>query len=149
MRVWGMILAGMTLALPAMAGDIQAPSPLAMKVEFKDARVAATPAGGSVAVSMYVVNPNDTALVLVGAATPVAGQTILQRYVQTRDGMVELTPVNRLPLPRMSETVLAPGAMELQLVGLTTALEAGLEMPLTVKFEDGTERVIRLKVEGN
>jgi copper(I)-binding protein len=123
------------------------PSAEVMRVEVKDAHVAAADAGGSVAVSMLLVNPTKTRLALVGASTPLAGQTVLQTYAKDKDGLVQAKPVNSLPLLPMSETVLAPGAIELQLVGLTSELQAGLELPMTLKFADSTQRVIRLKVE--
>ena len=144
MRFWlqlTIILAGFTF--PAVA-QIVTKSP----VQVQDARIAATAAGGSIAVSMMLVNPTSRTVVLVGASAPVAGQTVLQRYVKDRNGLVQLETINSLPLPPMSETVLAPGALELQFVGLTSELVAGLETPLTLRFADGSQKVLRFRVEG-
>lgn len=118
-----------------------------MRLDVKDARVAATDAGGSVALSALVYNPSPETVTLVGASTPMAGQTVLQRYVQDKQGLVQLQTIDRLPLPAKSETLLAPGALELQLVGVTQTLQSGLELPLTLKFDDGTVRVFRIKVQ--
>ncbi len=118
-----------------------------MRVDLKEARVAPTEAGGSVALRALVYNPAPEGTAIVGASTPMAGQTVLQRYVQDARGLVQLQPLERLPLPAKSETVLTPGALELQLVGVTQNLQGGLELPLTLKFDNGTTRVFRIKVQ--
>jgi copper(I)-binding protein len=69
--------------------------------------------------------------------------------VKDKNGMVQVQNLSSMPLPPKSETVLAPGALELQLVGLTQALKDGLELPLTLKFSDGTVRTLRIEVEGD
>jgi periplasmic copper chaperone A len=135
------------LPVLAMAAAVAMPNPDAMRVELRDAHVTATEAGGSVAVRTLLVNPTDSTLELVGVTTPLAGQTVLQHYVKTRDGLYQTAPLNKLVLAPKSETVLAPGALELQLVGVTKPLEAGRELPLTLKFADGTQRVVRVSVE--
>ena len=136
-----LLLAG--LAEP-VAAQVQALS----AVQAKDAHVAETEAGGSVAISLMLVNPTNKVMELVGATAPLAGQTVLQRYVKDKDGLVQLQAINSLPLPPKSETVLAPDALELQMIGLADDLKAGFETPLVLKFSDGTQRTIRLKVEG-
>ncbi|RYG61656.1 MAG: copper chaperone PCu(A)C [Alphaproteobacteria bacterium] len=117
------------------------------RIDLKDARVAPTDAGGSVALSALVFNPAPEPVTIVGASSPLAGQTVLQRYVKDSQGLIQLQAIERLPLPGKSETVLAPGAMELQLVGVTQNLEGGLELPLTIKFDNGTSRVFRVRVQ--
>ena len=138
----------MMVILPLLAvAAVVAPSPNVMRVELRDARVEATAAGGSVAVSSLLINPTDSALVLVGITSPIAGQTVLQHYVKDKQGLVQVEMLDSLALPPRSETVLAPGALELQLVGVTQNLDAGLELPLTLKFADGTKRVVRVRVD--
>lgn len=135
------------IPLLAVAAVVATPNPDAMRVELRDAHVVETPAGGSVAVSSLLVNPTTSPLDLVGVTTPLAGQTMLQHYTKDARGVYQIEPLSHLALPPKSETVLAPGAIELQLVGVTQSLEAGLELPLTLKFADGTQRVVRVKVE--
>ncbi len=117
-----------------------------VRVDLKDARVAPTEAGGSIAIRALVYNPSAEPVSIVGASTPLAGQTVLQRYVQGRDDVIQLQALDRLPLPAKSETLLAPGALELQLVGVTQELQGGLELPLTIRFDNGTARTFRIKV---
>lgn len=148
MRLLFPLLAMVAFVVPAFASASEA-----MRVELRDARVAATPAGGSVAVSTLLINPTAVPQELVGVSSPLAGQTVLQRYVKDAQGLVQIAALNHLALPPQSETVLAPGALELQLVGVTQDLQAGLELPLTLKFADGTKRIVRVRVveatEGN
>lgn len=139
----------MLAILPVLALAVAAPNPDVMKLDVRDAHVAPRAAGGSVGVSMLITNPTSSTLILVGATSPLAGETALQRYVKDAQGLIQVAPVNSLPLPAHSDTVLAPGAVELQLIGLTTELQAGLELPLTLKFADGTKRVLRVEVEGD
>jgi copper(I)-binding protein len=42
--------------------------------------------------------------------------------------------------------VLAPGATELRLLNLASPLEAGYETPLTLIFENGTTKTLRLHI---
>lgn len=133
----GTLLPGLALALP----DANV-----MQLKVLDAHVGEAKAGASVPVGMVIRNPTSSTLVLAGASTPVAGQTLLQRYVTSGDNLVQMETLQRVVLAPGSETVLAPGGMELQLIGLTQNLEAGLEVPLTLKFADGTVRTVRLNV---
>lgn len=134
---------GIFPVLMVAAATLAAP----MRVDLKDARVAPTDAGGSVAISALIFNPAPEMVTVVGASTPMAGQTVLQRYVKDSNGLVQLQQIDKLPLPARSETLLAPGALELQLVGVTQKLQGGLELPLTIKFDNGTSRVFRISVQ--
>lgn len=139
----------MLALLPVMAMAVVAMTdPNVMRLQVRDAHIEPAAAGASAGVSMLVTNPTSTTLVLVGASTPMAGETALQHYVKDAQGLVQVAPLNTLVLKPMSETVIAPGALELQLIGLTSELKKGLELPLTLKFDDGTKRTVRLKVEG-
>lgn len=137
------------VVLPASAASAVAPDPAVMKVQVLDASVRQAKAGSSVAVHLVLANPTDTSLRLVGASTPLAGQTQLQTYVQTPEGLTQVQTLKELPIPAKTEVLLLPGVLELQLIGLTTELKPGLELPLKLKFADGTERTVRLNIEGD
>jgi copper(I)-binding protein len=141
-----LILLSALLPVLATAQNL-AGNPDVFQLRIQSAAVQPTAAGGSVAVSALIINPTSSTLVITGAATPMAGQTLLQRYMKDKNGLVQLVPIEALPLPPHSETVLAPGALELQLVGTTQELQSGLEIPLTIRFAEGTERVVRLHIE--
>ncbi len=132
----------------AEAPAVVAPNSAVMQLKVLDSGITPTPAGGSVAVRMVLANPTDTPLRLVGASTPLAGQTQLQTYVQNAYGLTQVQTLKELPIPAKTEVVLLPGVLELQLIGLITELKPGLEVPLKLKFADGTERTVRLSIEG-
>ncbi|TKW61999.1 MAG: copper chaperone PCu(A)C [Blastochloris viridis] len=140
-----LMLVGMAHAEAALT---VVPNPVSMQLKLLDSSIKPTPAGGSVAVRMVLENPTDQPLRLVGASTPLAGQTQLQTYVQNEYGLTQVQTLKELPLPPKTEVLLLPGVLELQLIGLTTELKPGLELPLKLKFADGTERTVRLKIEG-
>ncbi|PZP38673.1 MAG: hypothetical protein DI585_06680 [Pseudomonas fluorescens] len=125
------------------------PATAVMKLEIRDARADETAAGGSSTVSMLLTNPTDITLELVGASTPLASQTLLQRYGTTREGLLQVVPQPKLLIPARGEVVMAPGALEIQLIGAITEFKQGLELPLTLKFADGTTRVLRVTIQGD
>lgn len=143
-----MLMCLMLTAAVAQENPAVAPDPAVMRLEVVDASVAPAKAGGSVAVRMVLANPTPTALRLVGASTPLAGQTLLQTYAPNGQGLMQVQELKGLPLPAKTEVLLLPGVLELQLVGLTADLQPGLELPLKLKFADGTERTVRINVEG-
>jgi hypothetical protein len=121
-------------------------SPAVMGVRVSDAHVAPADAGASVAIAMVLTNPGKATVTLTGAASPLAGQTLLRQYVKGADGLYQLRTLEQVDVPPQFDLVLAPGGLELQLVGLTQPLEAGLEIPVTLKFNDGSQRTVRVAV---
>ncbi len=140
---------GLSVSLHAQQVPVAIPNPAVLQLKLLDSGIKPAPAGGSVAVRMVLENPTEQALTLVGASTPLAGQTQLQTYVQNAYGLTQVQTLKELPIPAKTEVVLLPGVLELQLIGLTTELKPGLEVPLKLKFADGTERTVRLKIEGD
>lgn len=139
----------MLLVIPVLALAAVAPNPDVMKIDVRDAHVIATPAGGSAVVSMLLSNPTSSTLDMVGASTPLAGETTLQHYIKDSEGLVQIAPLTDLRIPAHGEALLASGGTELQLINLTQELKSGLELPLTLKFADGTHRVVRIEVKGD
>lgn len=119
------------------------------RVDVRDGYVEPTAAGGSVAVRGLMFNPSPDDVTLTGAESPLAGQTVIQRYERDARGLVQMRVLESLVLPRKSETVLAPGVLELQLIGVTQELKDGVELPLTLTFGDGTKRTYRIDVKGD
>lgn len=144
----GMMCLMLVAVAQAETAPTVVPNPASMQLKLLDSSIKPTSAGGSVAVRMVLENPTDQPLRLVGASTPLAGQTQLQTYVQNEYGLTQVQTLKELPLPPKTEVLLLPGVLELQLIGLTTELKPGLELPLKLKFADGTERTVRLKIEG-
>lgn len=139
----------MLMPLPILAlAAVSLPPSNVMQLEFHDAAVQAAPLHGSAKVSVLIENPTSSTFELVGASTPMADQTMLQRYIKDSHGILQLDPVSTLKLPPKSQTVIAPGTLELQITGLNYELKPGLEVPFNLKFADGSKRTIRLTIQG-
>jgi copper(I)-binding protein len=112
-----------------------------------DASIPAAAQGQSAAVSMMLVNPASATIVIRGATSPVAQLIRLQHIKKTASGLMQMTDLSRLTLPPHSNAVLAPGATELRLLNLAAPLQAGYETPLTLIFEDGSTKTIRIHIK--
>ncbi len=152
MKTFTRVAAMALLAVQAAHTNPQAANPQAanpqavMQLHIADASVAAAAAGASTPLRALLQNPTSTTLQLVGASTPLAAQTQLQTYVTNAQGLVHIQRLPQLALPAAGQVVLVPGVLELQLIGLKTDLQPGLELPLTLKFDDGTTRTVRIKI---
>jgi copper(I)-binding protein len=116
-------------------------------LQVLDASIPAATQGQSAAASMMLVNPTSTAIVIRGATSPVAQLIRLQHIKKTESGLMQMTDLPRLTLPPHTNAVLTPGATELRLLNLSAPLQAGYETPLTLIFEDGTTKTIRLHIK--
>ncbi|HEX2859957.1 MAG TPA: copper chaperone PCu(A)C [Alphaproteobacteria bacterium] len=112
-----------------------------------DASIPAAAAGQSAAVSMMLINPTSSTIVIRGATSPAAQIIRLQHITKTPEGLMQMETQSKLIIPAGSNAVLSPGATELRLLNLTYALEAGFETPLTLIFNDGTTKNIRLHIK--
>lgn len=102
--------------------------------------------GGSAALSGDIYNPADVSVTVVGASSPLAGQTLLQEYGTDEVGARVVKVLARLEIPAKGTISLVPGMLELRLVGLNADLKAGNELPLYIKTEDGSTQVLRVNI---
>lgn len=85
--------------------------------------------------------PSDT---LLSVSTPVAKATEI--HTMTMDGdIMRMRQMETAPLPNGEKLVFQPGGMHLMLIGLTTKVEAGDEVPLTFVFEKAGQKEVTLK----
>ena len=122
-------------------------SSLPPPLQVLDASIPAAAAGQSAAVSMVLINPTSGTIVIRGATSPAAQIIRLQHITKTPEGLMQMETQSKLILPPNSNAVLSPGATEMRLLNLSTALEAGYETPLTLIFNDGTSKNIRLHIK--
>jgi copper(I)-binding protein len=112
-----------------------------------DASIPAAARGQSAAASMMLVNPTSATIVIRGATSPVAQLIRLQHIKKTDSGLMQMTDLPRLTLPPHTNAVLTPGATELRFLNLSAPLQGGYETPLTLIFQDGTTKTIRLHIK--
>jgi|GEM_PF-98211 len=134
-------------AFSAYAAPLAAvPTPAPMLLLVENAHVPQARAGEDVAVTMSLANPTSQTITLTGAATPFADHTLLQRYAKTDTGLVQMQTLNAVAIEPHKQVLFVPGALELRLLQVTTALQTGLEVPLTLRFADGTLRTVRVDI---
>lgn len=124
------------LRMPAMAPPIQA----------WDAFVEPAMAGGSVAVRMTLHNPTSDTVLIVGASSPIAEKVILNHYVP-RDGVTQMFALDKVEIPPGANLIVVPFGLELRLMNLTQDVLHGMDVPLELRFANGTTRMVRLGVE--
>lgn len=90
-----------------------------------------------------IVNRGDKSIDLVGAASDVAGA--VEIHSQTRDGdVMQMRRLDKLTLAPGQTTKLAPGGTHLMLLRVTGVTSH--QIPITLTFSDGTQRVVWFEV---
>lgn len=100
------------------------------------------PTGAFLAIS----NPGPTEDALVGARSPAAAAVEIHETSMSADGMMGMTPVERIGIPAGATVELAPGGLHLMLIGLAAPLAAGDEVELTLVFERAGEVTVTAEV---
>lgn len=94
---------------------------------------------------MILENTSDRAHALQRAESP-AAKTV-ELHTHTLDGgMMRMRPVDRVPLPAGETVRFEPGGLHLMWIGLVRPLTSGEEVPLTLFFEDGSQRELTVPV---
>ena len=81
----------------------------------------------------YLTLHSGAADQVTGFSTPVAASAMLHRSAAV-NGVMEMRPVDALPLPAGQDVKLTPGDYHVMLMGLKHQLKPGDHFPLTVTF---------------
>lgn len=84
---------------------------------------------------------------LIGGSTPAAAEVELHTHIM-EPGVARMRPVEAIEIAPGESTVLEPGGLHVMLVGLTSPLEEGARLPLTLVFETAGEVTLDLPVKG-
>ncbi|QKT03936.1 copper chaperone PCu(A)C [Ectothiorhodospiraceae bacterium 2226] len=127
-------------AVPALAAGA------ADDVEVLDPYVRAMPPGQpNTAAFMVLENRGDSAHAVVEAASPVS--KIVELHTHIHDGgMMRMRQVERFDIEAGGRTLLQPGGLHIMLIELHEVLEPGTEVPVTLTFEDGSEKTVQAPV---
>jgi copper(I)-binding protein len=143
------VACGPVWAAPAVSGT-EAPllrmPPMAPPLQAWDAVVSPTPKGGNTAVRMVLHNPTSETVVITGAQSPMAARVLLNHYVP-RDGVTQLYQLPKVEIPPGAELAIVPYGLELRLMDMVRDITHGMDVPLELRFANGTVRTIRLNVE--
>ena len=113
---------------------------------FENPTIVRAPEGGTSVLKVLVTNTTSRTITLVSAETAMARRVMFQRYGQAVNGLVIQKEMSEIEFLPGKATVLAPGGLEVRLLGLTAPLETDYEMPLTFHFDDKTDRTIRVRI---
>jgi copper(I)-binding protein len=86
-------------------------------------------------------------LYLVGAASPAFGEVMLHRSIEEA-GISRMEPVDRVTLNAAQTVGFAPGGYHLMLMQRKQDVNAGQEVPVTLRFSNGETLTARFKVVG-
>lgn len=116
------------------------------ELQISDAKTPEAALGESAPVMMYIKNLSGAAKVLVGAESPMADQVVLQHFVQGSNGLRHVETITKLAIPPKGEVIMAPDGLELMMLGLKQDLQMDYDVPVTLKFQDGQTRSVRVHV---
>jgi len=120
------------LGTPPASGDTQETAGLRVSHAWSRA----TPPGLSIGVAYFDIDnlgANDT---LLRVESPIARSAGMHRTT-LQQGMMQMTPVDRLPIAAHSQIRFEPDGLHVMLMALARPLAAGDEFPLTLVFEHG------------
>ena len=132
----GLILAALSLSLPAFAGTA------ADEVHVNNPYVRAVPAMmKNSAAFMSLHNTGGVDHAIVAAST--ASAEVVELHTHTKDGNVmRMRRVDAITLKAGDTTVLQPGGLHIMLLGLTGALSPETSIDLELTFADGSRKAI-------
>ena len=116
-------------------------------VSVSDARIRWLPGDLPMAGYFVITSHASGPLRLVGAASPAFGGVMVHRSVE-KDGMARMVHVDGVDLTPGQSVAFAPGGYHLMLMNRTRELNAGEEVPVTLRFGDGQTFEISFRVTG-
>ncbi|WBQ02205.1 copper chaperone PCu(A)C [Kribbella sp. CA-293567] len=154
-----LLLAGLAVALPLLLSSCGSSGPEAPAAEaavttpgvlVEDAWVRATVGTKNATMTaafMSLTNPGNADISLTSATSPVAGMVQLHEMTMKDGKMVMQEKADGIKVPAESHAHLAPSKDHVMLMGLKQQLEPGDEVPLTLKFSDGSTKELTVAVK--
>lgn len=94
---------------------------------------------------MVIRNQGDKDVKLIRAESPAAKSVELHTVIE-EGGMKKMRPVSDIAIKAKGETALKPGDYHVMLIGLNKPLQEGEEVPVTLKFDDGSSQSVKAPV---
>jgi len=127
-------------ALPAFAGtaadEVDVLDPWAREVP---------PVMSSSAGFLSLKNTGSVEHKLVSASSDAAGVAELHTHINN-NGVMQMRPVENIPVAPGETTELKPGGLHIMLMMLTKPLVAGEQLDITLTFEDGSSKQVQAEV---
>lgn len=152
-----LLMAGLAVALPILlssCGSSEAPPTQAAAttpgVLVEDAWVRATIGAKDTTMTaafMSLTNPGKSDISLTSATSPVAGMVQLHEMSMKDGKMVMQEKTGGIKVPAESHAHLAPSGDHVMLMGLKQPLKPGDEVPVTLRFSDGSSHDLTVPVK--
>lgn len=94
---------------------------------------------------MTLKNDSDKVIRLVKASNPVSRVTELHTHIN-ENGIMKMRAISSVSIAAKDKAVLEPGGLHVMMIDLQTPLREGDVIPLTLSFDDGSEKLIKAKV---
>lgn len=147
---WPAIRSAALMSGLALASCLAVAAPAAVAatpaVVVADAWIRATVPGQSGTGGFMKLTAQHESLELLGFSSPVAGTAELHEMAMEGDVM-RMRPVNALPLPKGQAVALKPGGHHLMLMGLTSPLKAGSQVPIRLIYKDAKGKTLEQAVK--
>lgn len=116
------------------------------QVTISEGYVRATPPmGPNTAAFMQLENGGDQERMLVALSSPAAEKAELHN-VQEQDGVMQMRPVDGIPVPVGGKVSLQPGGLHIMLLGVKQPLAEGDEVTLELRWDNGDTEQLSLPV---
>lgn len=117
------------------------------QIQVDDAYVREVPTGQQVSAAFMVLHNNDMDDHKIISATSPAAKTVELHTHSHENGMMKMRQVPNINIPAGGDALLKPGSFHIMLIGLTQDLSADKPVSVTLKFEDGSEKLLSLPVK--
>ena len=96
---------------------------------------------------IQIQNPTQSDDALIGASATWAGRIELHEIKSTGDGVMHMSPVEKMPLPKNGTLVLQQGSYHLMIFDIKEKLNVDEKKEITLKFEKAGPLVIPFVVQ--
>lgn len=127
--------------LPAMPVSAQSAT-----VTVRDAWVREAGAGRPTTAAFMILENKGAVLRALIRGSASVGDTLELHEMKRDDGMMRMSPVQRIEIPAHGEVALRPGGLHLMIFGLKAPLTATDSVALTLTFDDGSVLTLKAPV---
>lgn len=116
-------------------------------IQIKDGFVREVPPNQTISAAFMTIQNNDMSdHKVVSASSPAA--KVVELHTHTHEnGMMKMRQIPQIDLPAGADATLKPGGLHIMLIDLTAPLATDKPVPVTIKFEDGSEKTMELPVK--
>lgn len=128
------------LSFNAFANDASA-------IDVDNAYIREVPPGAMATGSFLTLKNNSGQEVrLIGAASNAAKKVELHTHINDK-GVMKMRQISHISIGAHQETKLQPGGLHIMFIGLQKELKAGQTIPMTLEFEDGSQKELTVPVK--